>query len=95
MKKLPASIEIDSTTTAEDAKKKLAKAMGGIDYKRIGLYDSTKEIIKDRNIILMKHKAVVDSKEIMIKDLGMEYPFSLKIVQTLTRIAQELKSRGS
>lgn len=76
MKKLPSSIEIDSATTVEDARKKIAKAMGGVDSNRIGIYDSSKQIIKDRKAILLKQQAVVDSQEIMIKDLGMEIPLS-------------------
>jgi very-long-chain enoyl-CoA reductase len=71
MRKLPDSIVIDGTTTVEDAKKKIAKAAGGVDYNRIGIYDNTKALLKDRKMILMKQDTVINGQEILVKDLGM------------------------
>lgn len=67
MRNSPASIDVTSTTTVEDAKKIVAKASKIRDYNRIAILEPTKQsIIKDRKALLKNEV----SGEIMVKDLG-------------------------
>lgn len=73
IRNLPASIEISSTTTVEDAKKQISKAVGGRfkDFNRVAILDpSTQAILKDRLAPLSQQDAVVSAKQILVKDLG-------------------------
>ncbi len=72
IKKLPETIEITAATTVEDAKKQIAKAAGISDFNRVAILDVDKQATyKDRNALLAQQKAVADSYQIMVKDLGM------------------------
>ncbi|KAI9737268.1 MAG: 3-oxo-5a-steroid 4- dehydrogenase [Claussenomyces sp. TS43310] len=73
IRKLPATIEITSTTTVEDAKKQIARAAGGRDHNRIAILNpETQAIIKDRKALLAQDAAVVGAKELLVKDLGRQ-----------------------
>jgi very-long-chain enoyl-CoA reductase len=69
---LPDTIEIDATTTIEDAKKQIAAAARISDYNRVAILDVDKQaIFKDRKALLVQQNGVAAKQEIMVKDLGM------------------------
>ncbi|KIH90729.1 enoyl reductase [Sporothrix brasiliensis 5110] len=73
IKKLPASIDITTSTTIEELQQKLAKASGVRDYNRIGIFDPvTRKIIRDRRAVLGAQENVVASKAILVQDLGAQ-----------------------
>jgi very-long-chain enoyl-CoA reductase len=72
---LPDTIEIDATTSVEEAKKQIAAAARISDYNRVAILDVDKQaIFKDRNALLVQQNGVKDKQEIMVKDLGMQNP---------------------
>lgn len=72
--KLPATIQIDATTTVDDAKKQISSAARITDFNRIAILDvSTKAIFKDRKALLAQQQ----TQEVMVKDLGMRNLLSL------------------
>ena len=71
MRNPPPTIEITGTTTVEEAKKQVAKAAGIRDFNRIAILEPTKQsIIKNRKALLKDEHMVMQSQEIMVKDLG-------------------------
>jgi very-long-chain enoyl-CoA reductase len=74
LKGKPESIEIYSTTTIDDAKKQVAKAAGSRDYNRIAIFEPLPAgaMIKDRNALFINQKAIMEAKEILVKDLGKQ-----------------------
>ncbi|KAK3941767.1 very-long-chain enoyl-CoA reductase [Diplogelasinospora grovesii] len=73
IRKLPASVEIPQDATVEDAKKLIARASGVSDFNRIGLFDpTTNKTLKDRKALVRDHAGVVSSKELLVKDLGLQ-----------------------
>lgn len=76
IKRLPTSIEITESTTVQDVKDQLAKQIGGIDPNRLGLFDSKNKILKDRRAYISQHAEVTSTKEIFVKDLGIQIPAS-------------------
>jgi very-long-chain enoyl-CoA reductase len=72
IKKLPSAIQIDTTTTVEDAKIQIAKAAGVRDYNRIAILDPKKQsILNNRKALLAQESSVMEMQKIMVKDLGM------------------------
>lgn len=70
---MPDTIEIDATTTVEEAKKQIAAAARISDYNRVAILDVDKQaIFKDRNALLVQQNGVKDKQEIMVKDLGTQ-----------------------
>ncbi|KAK6212003.1 3-oxo-5a-steroid 4- dehydrogenase [Pestalotiopsis sp. IQ-011] len=67
IKRLPASLELSSTATVEDAKAIIARKVGLSDHHRVGLFDpATKKTLKDRKAVL----STLSYSELLVKDLG-------------------------
>ncbi len=71
IKKLPASIDVSTTTSIEEVKKLLAKQAGVRDFNRIGLFDpTTRKNIRDRKALVGDLENVIAAKELLVQDLG-------------------------
>lgn len=89
MRNLPPTIEITGTTTVEDAKKHVAKAIGMRDFNRIAILEPTKQsIIKNRKALLKDEVTVMQSGEIMVKDLGSSFSLICVLCDTDSRVAR-------
>ncbi|TVY38479.1 putative enoyl reductase, partial [Lachnellula occidentalis] len=79
VKKLPTSIEITDKTTLQDVKEQLAKP-GHWDPERLGIYDSSKKLLKDRRAILSQQESVMADQELLVKDLGPQLSWTTVFV---------------
>ncbi|KAH8601846.1 steroid alpha reductase-like protein [Bisporella sp. PMI_857] len=70
IKSLPTTINITERTSVQDVKVALAKQAGGLDPNRLGIFDSKKKLLKDHKALVSRNKEVVNTKEILVKDLG-------------------------